>query len=602
MPTLDELLLRELARQTPPVDTRLIDRLKERRRGRHLRRGIGAAALAVAVVAGSTGGFLFLQRAFRGEVQPSPAVTGPVPAPHQDGLIAYAIPGAVGVGIRLANADGSDPHPLTTPWGPRWRDHSPTWSPDGMTIAFVRSLSNEESIIFTVRSDGSGLRQVTGSDNFALDPAWSPDGSLLAYSDGCSLVIEPLQGQRHHVLVARDDQPSCTASPSWSPDGKRIAFEVSRGDSTLRDLYLVAVSSGEVSPLTSTGDVNESQPAWAPAGDRIAFVRETSANALAEIWIMSLSDGTSSALPGTTFGSLFDPTWAPDGTSVLATDRGHGQIVRLPIGRGEAVALFSGVEPSWQPLPSGSPTTTLPARREGAAQRLSGVPFLVCRPMWISGDFGELGDRAWLFEEEPIPGAGCIGSVGFQRIGVGTATDVVAFSSLIDDGQNVPSRWPYATPDIDGDGVDEIAVAFAIDSHARHVAPYRIVIIGEDVTIAPILRNCGPGCEPVPWGAVIGRSLGGNLKRSLHGLYCGPLEGPSGDRIAGLVEWQASSDEPTLLYATLWRVDNGILTLPKDIDYRVTQVPDDYPPDGTEDLCGSPVYMPEHFPNYGKPR
>ena len=57
----------------------------------------------------------------------------------------------------------------------------PTWSPDGLQIAFM-SWRNGRTEIFTMNADGSSPKVlVSMARGSAIDPRWSPDGSKLVF-------------------------------------------------------------------------------------------------------------------------------------------------------------------------------------------------------------------------------------------------------------------------------------------------------------------------------------------------------------------------------------------------------------------------------------
>lgn len=61
-------------------------------------------------------------------------------------------------------------------------NYDPAWSPDGRRIAFV-STADGNPDIYTMRPDGTGVRQLTKND-FVFDeaPNWSPDGTHIVFT------------------------------------------------------------------------------------------------------------------------------------------------------------------------------------------------------------------------------------------------------------------------------------------------------------------------------------------------------------------------------------------------------------------------------------
>ena len=120
-------------------------------------------------------------------------------------------------------------------------DGAAVWSPDGGAIAFVSNRSadpdrNENSDIFVVDAKaGSAVRQLTtwkGADNA---PRWSPDGQWIAYTRSTSDADYIMYDQAVLALISKDggepklltkalDRP--VLNPRWSKDGKSITAQV----------------------------------------------------------------------------------------------------------------------------------------------------------------------------------------------------------------------------------------------------------------------------------------------------------------------------------------------------------------------------------------
>ena len=255
------------------------------------------------------------------------------------------------------------------------RDYQPRWSPDGSRIAFVSTRTGSAQI-WTMKPDGSDLRQVTEEPNGADGPVWSPDGKLLAFTSEtdkpcggkpCSAAADYVaekggpkakahfadrllyrhwdtwrDGVRTHVFVvpssggaARDLTPGDFDSPPFqvgdeadyvfSPDSKKLVYfrnvDPIEAISTNVDMFLVPLD-GSAPPknLTAENKARDITALWSPDGAGLAYRAAKRPGYEADkmsLWLYDAEDGGRKDLMPEIDLSVASFRWLPDSKRIV---------------------------------------------------------------------------------------------------------------------------------------------------------------------------------------------------------------------------------------------------------------------------------------------
>ncbi|GCE03149.1 S9 family peptidase [Dictyobacter aurantiacus] len=227
--------------------------------------------------------------------------------------------------------------------------HSPSWSPDGLWLAFVSERAGEgyssdlsvqktqgkgKPQIWVMPTDGGEARQVTYMQHGAASPAWSPDSQQLTFNalvgpadeetaEGKPLpkvrVIDRLwyrldgvgfinERRSHLFLVDRTggeprqltDGDWDDSEAVWSPDGTRIAFTSNHNEDRWQfpgdDVYVLDLQSSEPRRLTD-GKLGCSSPSWSPDGQQLAFLAAPKVHAAGQLRMYRIAADAQDTVP-----------------------------------------------------------------------------------------------------------------------------------------------------------------------------------------------------------------------------------------------------------------------------------------------------------------
>jgi TolB protein len=164
--------------------------------------------------------------------------------------------------VFVINADGSGLRNVTNT---ATTSFDFAWSPDGRRIAYLEDidgLPGPSSPLHVVNADGTGKHRLTRPLMVDLgSPSWSPDGRTLAFTGVGGIYTVHADGTRLRKLTA---SLGWNIGPRWSPDGRRILF-VSGRDGPGTDLFIMNADGSGQRNLTHTPGVSEHSASWAPA-------------------------------------------------------------------------------------------------------------------------------------------------------------------------------------------------------------------------------------------------------------------------------------------------------------------------------------------------
>lgn len=319
----------------------------------------------------------------------------------RDGRVAYTVttrdfPKAKSTSaIWLMDADGRNARAITQ----GEHDATPRLSPDGRTIAFLRT-KDDVTNLFLLPLGGGEATQLTRVSTGIADPVWSADGKRILFAsdvyaecngdDACNKRIATqwsegaLKGHMTDTLLARhwnawsDGKVTHTFSvdvesgttrdltpgrldfppfqlggpPQYdiSPDGKEVVLvanpDADRASSTNNDLWLMPLD-GSAQPRNITGQNKawDGSPKYSPDGRLIAYRMQRQPGYEADRFLLAIYDraaGTSRVVSESFMNWVEDFDWAADSRSIYFTGpvEGRNPVYRVDLATGAIAKVF----------------------------------------------------------------------------------------------------------------------------------------------------------------------------------------------------------------------------------------------------------------------
>jgi Tol biopolymer transport system component len=251
------------------------------------------------------------------------------------GLI-YSIPMAGGVAKQLTQPFQEASHP--------------DWSSKGDFVA-LQCYAGGTFHIWTMKPDGTGLKQITSGHGDDREPRVSPDGSMIvftsdrAFEGSYDIYTVPVAGgEPKRITTSEADE----FGPSWSPDGKSIVF-VSGAAAVAKTVQSLDLATGKQTELKQASNATSrvEAPSWSPDGKRLAYV-EFSATDIRQLDTAKLNVTGGTPFTGKAMDVYpFPAVWLND-HEFLYTGDGHILRVDTTTGAETAIAFTAGI-PSIRP-------------------------------------------------------------------------------------------------------------------------------------------------------------------------------------------------------------------------------------------------------------
>jgi TolB protein len=245
--------------------------------------------------------------------------------------------------VYISDYDGENQRRITVN---RVLNITPTWSPDGRSVAYTSYARGFPTIFVSLIYEGRRLEPSTpGTQNWL--PVWSPDGSKIAFTSNRDGNPELYVMNRDGSNVRRlTNNPAIDTTPTWSPTGAQLAFTSDRSGSPA--IYIMGADGLNLRRISNEGYCDRATWSKAPQFNEVAYVCRNGPG-----YDIKVYDFASGELRQITNGegSNESPSFAPNGRHLVFTStRAGGKVQVFTISRdGKDVRQITRVGNNYTP-------------------------------------------------------------------------------------------------------------------------------------------------------------------------------------------------------------------------------------------------------------
>jgi TolB protein len=247
-----------------------------------------------------------------------------------NGLLVFEAPVGANRQLFTIKPDGTGLRQVTQFSGSGGTDAK--WSKGSSRIVFTRHWNpgapNEKIVLYTMNADGSGAKALAKGGDLAVSPTWFPNGRRILFleihSGRLSVINANGTGLRSAGIPGVGGDAAC-----FLPGGRRVVFLRSKpGNDSLTAIFVAGIFGHGLKRITPWGG-HADKIDCSPDGNRIVYSAPefgapggTSSN----LYTMKV-DGTGVAqLTHDTGGTVNDgaDSWSPDGTRIAFTSNRTG--------------------------------------------------------------------------------------------------------------------------------------------------------------------------------------------------------------------------------------------------------------------------------------